>query len=155
MSGVELLPRFEAWAQEEIGAQQALGAALEGHARVLARGRPQEVEASLAELDAADPRGSERRAELDRLLGEFARRAGVAVETLTLGSVAERFGQRGARLTRLRAELRDITTVVRDRSRTMTLVARQQRALVVQVLEAVLGREALEGNRGAVVDGRA
>lgn len=155
MSGVELLPRFEAWAQEEIGAQQALCAALEGHARVLGRGRPEEVEASLVQLDAADPRGGERRAEFEKLLCEFARRSAVAVETLTLGSVAERFGDRGARLARLRTELRDVATVVRDRTRTMTLVARQQRALVVQVLEAVLGRDALEGNRGAVVDGKA
>jgi len=155
VSGVELLPRFEAWAQEEIGAQQALRTALEGHSRVLARGRPEEVEASLVELDAADPRGSERRVELEKLLCDFARRTGVAAETLTLGSVAQRFGERGARLARLRAELRDLATIVRDRTRTMTLVARQQRALVVQVLEAVLGRDALEGNRGAVVDGKA
>ncbi len=155
MSGIELLPRFEAWAQEEIGAQQALRAALEAHARVLARGRPDEVEAGLAELDAADPRGGERRRELEKLLCDFARRAGVAAETLTLGSVAQRCGERGARLARLRTELRDVATIVRDRTRTMTLVARQQRALVVQVLEAVLGRDALEGNRGAVVDGKA
>jgi len=153
--GSELLPRLEAWAQEELGAQQALRAALEKHERVLSRGRPDDVEASLVELDAADPRGAARRAELEQLLQELARRLGVAAATLTLGSVAARFGERGARLARLRTDLRRATEEVRERSRRMSLVARQQRALVVQVLEAVLGREGLDGTRGALVDSKA
>ncbi|MEZ5977547.1 MAG: hypothetical protein R3F34_04945 [Planctomycetota bacterium] len=155
MKEARLLPRLEAWAQEELGAQQALLRALEAHERSLGRGTPEEIETTVRAIGEVDPRGSARRGELDAILRELAAAWKLASGTLTLGSVAERFEERGARLARLRTELRRAVVEVRERSRRVALVSRQQCAIVSKVLETVLGKDGLEGIRGAVVDSRA
>lgn len=149
-----LLSRLEAWAQEELGVQQRLAVALTEHERVLGSGSPDEIEASIAALDASDPRGSARRRELDTVLRSLARVWGLAGSTLTLGSVAERFGPQGDRLTRIRTNLRDACREVQERSRRITLVAKHQRDIVHLALESVVGREGFDGTRGSLVDSR-
>lgn len=154
MTARALLPRLEAWAQEEIGVQQRLETALIAHEKQLGAGSPEEVESSLRGLQALDGRGAARRRELDRTLRELAAAWGLATGTLTLGSVAERFGKDGERLGRLRVQLRKACESVQARSRRIALIARQQREIVRLALDTVLGPEGLDGERGVLVDSR-
>jgi len=149
-----LLPRLESWAQEELGVQQRLAEALAVHERELGSGDADAIAASLTAIDAVDARGAARRRELDTVLRELAEAWGLATGVLTLGSVAERFGQDGARLARLRTTLRETCTDVQQRSRRVALIARQQREVVRLALETVVGREGFEGQRGSMVDSR-
>ncbi|QDU86550.1 hypothetical protein Pla163_37010 [Planctomycetes bacterium Pla163] len=154
MNPRSLLPRLEAWAQEELGVQQRLEAALIAHEQQLGSGSPEDVEASLRGLQGLDARGAARRRELDRTLRELAAAWGLAAGTLTLGSVAERFGPDGEGLGRLRVQLRAACEAVQARSRRVALVARQQREIVRLALDTVLGPQGLDGERGVLVDSR-
>lgn len=154
MTARTLLPRLEAWAQEELGVQQRLAEALAVHERELGCGDADAIAASLAAIDAVDNRGAARRRELDTVLRELAGAWGLATGTLTLGSVAERFGPDGQRLARLRATLRETCRDVQDRSRRVALIAKQQREVVRLALESVVGREGFDGQRGSLVDSR-
>jgi len=147
------LRKAESWAQEEQGAQLRLLAALREHETTLSGNDPLEIERTLGlvrDAIADENLRANRRAEW---LGGLGEAWGVEPLTLTLRSVVERAGADGALLERLRAELEDVTRQVVEGARRVSLIARQQRAVVGEILSCFTGVDPTdEGDmRGALV----
>lgn len=152
-----LLGRLEAWVQEEAGAQMRLLELLRRQRAALCASRRDgvekaalAVEATMAERDARDRRR-------DDLIGAFARHFDVDPAALTVGSIAERLGDNGVRLAQMRAQLRTKTIEVQREGRIVAVLVRQNRALLREVIECVVGTaEAGVSDDGArILDARA
>lgn len=140
-----LLRQLEAHVQEEIGAQGRVLAALEAQGEALRSHESARIMEATAALDReilAQARRAERRTEL---LSALASVWGVAPQTLTLGSIAQRVGDEGRRLARQRDELQRAAGSVARQSQRNGLVARLHQRVTSQVLQAVL----VEGGEGA------
>jgi hypothetical protein len=146
-----LLPRTEAWVQEELAAQR----------RVLANLRLQQAALEVSDLPALDRAVAEARElqkltrERDRrrkmLLKDFQRLWGVSAKSMTLGSICARLGGSGRRLKKLRDELND---VVRDVARTGQRVrtfARYHQGVIREVVETVVKNEGGSVERGGTL----
>jgi len=151
------IARLEAYLQRETGVQRRLAGVLEATeqaVRVNDRARLDELNAELQRELAGDlSRERERRI----LIHDAARALGAAPELSTVSSLAERAGEDGARLERLRGDLRGAVRSVRERSRKLVAVARVQQEVVHDLLKLVLGEDLEDGvaRRGALVDAEA
>ena len=154
---ITLLRQLEAYVQEEIGAQGRVLAALDRQGEALRSHEPVRILESTRALDLeieAQARRSGRRA---ALIEGLATAWGVAPSSLTLGSIVQRIGDEGARLTRQRDELRRATGEVAKQSRRNGMVARFQHKIASDVLQAVLvpeGQGSLDEG-GTLVDAEA
>lgn len=147
------LRQAEAWAQEELGAQLRLLEALRAHSDSLAANDAAAIEQTLEDLRGAlcgESRRTARRAEWLRALGAA---WGVDPQTLTLRSVAERAGPDGQRLAKLRDDLERTATDVVAAARRIALLARQQRAVVTEILSVLTGVDLTQerDSRGSLV----
>jgi len=145
--------KAEAWAQEELGTHLRLRQALVAHEESLVGTDSELIESTLEAVRAAgcdDLPRSRRRAEWLRGLGQAWQ---VEPSTLTLRSVAERAGDGGARLDDLRAELDSVARQVVDSARRVSLLARQQRAVVGEILSVFTGVDPTSENdtRGTLI----
>jgi len=146
-----LVPRTEAWVQEELGAQRRLlenlrlqQAALEG--------------SDLASLDEAVRAGRDltrRSTERDRrrkmLLKDFQRLWGVSAQSMTLGSICARLGGSGRRLKRMRDELRDVLRDIARTSQRVRTLARYHQGVIHEVVETVVEQEGGSMERGGTL----
>lgn len=130
---------LEAYVQEEIGAQRRLFALLEEQGRAAREretGELVRVSAALAEELAGGDERARRRVALVR---ELARELGAPPRASSLRSLAERLGPDGRRLARLCDELEPLAREVRRRGRLLVALLGRQRAVLREVLEAVVG----------------
>lgn len=146
-----LLRQLEACVQEELGAQ---GRALEGlraQGEALRLGDPAALDACgrrlEGELGSVAARGERRALLIRRLAGAWR----VDPRALTLASIAERAGDEGRRLARMRARLREVAAGVARQTRRNALHARLAQRTWGEVLEGVLA--GISG-QSAPVDGR-
>ena len=159
--------QLTAWVRCELEEQAAILAALEEQERCVSGGSPAEVEEASAEVARAIEAEAERRSRLTRILSRLADELGLPASVLTLGSVTERLGggptAQGVRdpladqLWRLRDELRVAVERVAAQARRVAAVITMQRAVVHDVLTALLSDE--NGNpvqsEGTLIDARA
>jgi hypothetical protein len=99
------LRQVEAWIQREVQAEQRLEALLRGHQLDLGQGRPTTIAAGAEQLAQAALERDQRLSELRGLFERIGQQVGVRAGTLSLGSLAERAGEHGQRLGRLRGDL--------------------------------------------------
>lgn len=156
------LVQLEAWAQEELCAQTALEAALRSQEQAIRAGSTADLLAASEAVRAATQRNALREKRRVAGLRALARRFGVAPETLTLASIAERVevaGLDASRLRRTRAELRDVAASALRRGRRVASLARQHRSLVDELFRTLAGERPDEGPGSSedalVVDRRA
>ena len=148
------LRRAEAWAQNELGAQQRLARAMQAHERALGGGAPEEIAETLAALEAelaTEPaRLRQRRAWTDAL----ARRFGIEPSRLTLGGVVARVGPEGERLARLRGDLERAARETAAAGRRIAMIARAQRSVLGELLRTLTGADPESPDRasGTLVD---
>ncbi len=134
-----LLGRLEASVQEEIEAQRRLRALLADEARALRGSDLAELRAALERIGAEIDRRVARDARRKPLLAALARAFGVGRDTLTLGSIAERAGERGTRLARLREELRAAHADADAAARRAATLVRINRAALRDVVALLAG----------------
>ena len=151
---ITLLRQLESYVQEEIGAQGRLLASLEAQDRALRAHDAARIAEATRALDGEIEASSKRAQRRQELVSSLAKLWSVAPSSLTLGSIAERVGDEGARLGRQRNELQSASAQVAKLGRRNGLVARFHQRLTAEVLQAVLvqadGAPLHEG--GALVD---
>lgn len=133
-----LIPRLEAWVQEELGAQRKL----------LENLKLQEQAIQVTDLDSLDlyiQEGRKLRATSgprDRrrhmLLKDFERVWSVSAKALTLGSIAARLGSNGRRLDTLRRDLKTTLKEIGAIARRVRTSARYHQSVIHEVVETVL-----------------
>jgi hypothetical protein len=133
-----LIPRLEAWVQEELNAQRKL-------LRNLAK---QEEALKVTNLDALDEQVALGRslrtssAARDRrrhmLMKDFERVWSVSATTLTLGSIAARLGTNGRRLAVLRKDLKATLVEIGQVAQRVRTFARYHQGVIHEVVEDVL-----------------
>lgn len=136
--------QLESWAREELAAQKALAAELERQERAVAGNDTPGLLRSTEEVQRLIQRGAGRDRRRRQLTNELARAFGVAAQTLTLGSIAERAEALGASAQGLRAvrsELREETSRVLRLGRRISAVARRHRGFLDEVLRILAPRE--------------
>ncbi|QDU70079.1 hypothetical protein [Engelhardtia mirabilis] len=147
------LRKAESWAQEEQGAQLRLLEALREHEASLSGGDPGEIERTLGLIRDAISGENQRARRRREWLGGLGSAWGVEPLTLTLRSVVERAGEAGGLLSRQRTDLEATTRLVVETARRVSLIARQQRAVVGEILTMFTGVDPTVGgdSRGALV----
>ena len=133
-----LIPRLEAWVQEELGAQRKLLENLKSQEKAI-------VSTDLDGLDLCIQEGRKLRATSgprDRrrhmLLKDFERVWSVSAKALTLGSIVARLGSNGRRLDTLRRDLKETLREIGGIARRVRTFARYHQGVIHEVVEDVL-----------------
>jgi hypothetical protein len=127
--------------QGELAVQRRLLELVVAQREAVLERRPEAVEAATARLRAELERATARRTARSQAVGRLARHWGVSAAALTLASIAERLGARGAALRELRVELRGVGLELEREGRRLAMLLRYQRAFVQEVLQTLLGDE--------------
>ncbi len=151
-----IVRRLEAWVQEEIGAKRRLIELLEVQEAAMSDSDAETLVSatrSVSEAIQGEPTRAHTRHEL---LSALAREWGTSERALTLGGIGLRMGASGQRIARLRGELTQACEQALARGRRIALVAQAQRAVLNEMLNAIVGskHEEQEG-RGALLDAQA
>ncbi len=151
------LRQLEAYLQEEIGAQGRLIALLEEQERALLSHSRLAIESASHALQAQFAASSSRSRRREDLVARLAQSWGVAPQSLTLASIAERAGSDGERLARQRSELQRATRKAQRLARRTAAAARLHSRLSNEIVRACLGADTLSPkvDAGAVVDAEA
>lgn len=148
------LRQLEACVQEELGAQGRALAGLEVQAAALRAGDPARIAASTREVElelgSARVRGQRREHAVRALGGIWSVDPGL----LTLASIAERAAEQGARLGRLRSDLRRAAAAVARQVRRNALLARLHQRAWSEVLDGALAAAAGSSARSDESGGR-
>lgn len=136
-----LVPRTEAWVQEELGAQRALLANLRLQQTALEGADLEALEAHVVAGRDLVRTGPERDRRRRMLLKDFERVWGVSVKSMTLGSICARLGGSGRRLKRLRDELRDVLRDIARTGQRVRTLARYHQGVILEVVETVVEQE--------------
>ena len=142
-----LLHQLESYVQEELDLQTRLLATLESQRDALFSGRLESMRANVELVDGQLRGSGARSMRRQELLCAFGSHFGVEPQTLTLTSICARLGDRGARLSRLAAELRTATQDVMRSTRRLSALARMHVRLNDEILDSVLA------GRGANLQG--
>jgi len=156
MNLASLLKHLEANVSEELGTKHKVLENIEKQERAVTRQDTAAFEALLATMNdilAGDTARARRRARLVEELSELWK---VPTDALTLGAIIRRLGPEGAKLEKLRAELRDAVAEVLKRNRRLSSLLGMHRRLNRDIVNTVLG---LEGGQtmpstGALLDAR-
>lgn len=156
-SATTWLRQLEAYVQEELGAQGRLIALLEDQERALLSHSRPAIESASHALQAQFAASSTRSRRREELVSRIAQVWGVAPQTLTLASIAERAAADGERLARQRAELQRATRKAQRLARRTAAAARLHSRLSNEIVRACLGADALSPRveAGTVVDAEA
>ncbi|MEO0651332.1 MAG: hypothetical protein AAFZ65_11715 [Planctomycetota bacterium] len=148
------LRRAEAWAQNELGAQLRLAEAMRTHEQALGQGDPDEIAASLEQLERELATEKSRLRERRAWTQALAQRFGIDPAGVTLGGVVARAGEQGERLSRLRVDLERAARETAAAGRRIAMIARHQRAVLGEILRTLTGAdpESPERASGTLVD---
>lgn len=145
----------EAWLQEELAAQQALGAALAAVERAARSGAGPELEHSAEALQALLAPAAAREARRVQLFERLAAALAVPVRTLTLSRLLPRLVAEDLdteRLTTLRDELRAAVRTNQQASRALAALAHYHRGLLEEIWHLLAS--GASGAEGHLVDAR-
>lgn len=158
MTGVaEPLAALEAWAAEELGAQESLRGSIRALEQAVHAGDPGAVAERTAALESGLSRVVARAQRRDLMVRKLAAAWGADPSALTLSSIVERAGGGGGRLAGLRRDLRRSTAEVTHALRRAARAARLHHEVWSEVLERIVaacGRGA-GGCEGRLVDAEA
>ena len=142
MSGVpsdKHVNRLVAVAREEVASQERIAALLERQEASVRRPGDEEFQAATAALETELAGAPQRASRRDRALRDLAAELRVAPSALTIGSVVERLGDRGAALAIERDRLRDAAREVQRRNRRVATLVRLHRQVTKELIQVVLG----------------
>lgn len=134
-----ILNLLEANVRAELRTRGRMLELVEAQERAVRANQREALETHLAELEPELARAASQSSARARLVVELAGLWGLAPNALTLGSIAERAGPRGAVLAGLRKELRDLVADLARRNRRLGALIALQRRIVRDVVGAVLG----------------
>lgn len=157
MNPAVAMRELEAWCQEELAAKQREDRWLAELERALVTEDPEHVVRTVSELNSSREASAKREPRRDRARQVLADHFGLPLSACTLGSLAERSEEEGARLTQLRAALRGQIKSVGVRSKRVNTLARSQRRFLSGVLSELFGvdpNESLGGRDEAPCNGR-
>jgi len=136
-----LMNHLESCMRDHVGAQNRMIVLLEEQERCVLNERPEAVELATKALGAELSTVPERTERRDKILARFALAWGVAAGSLTLSSVAERFGEGADRLRELRDELREATALCMRLNRRVSALVRLHRRVMLDVIDSLLADE--------------
>ena len=156
-SATTWLRQLESYVQEELGAQGRLIALLEDQERALLSHSRPAIEAASHALQAQFAASSARARRREELVTRLAQFWGVAPQSLTLASIAERAAGDGERLARQRTDLQRATRMAQRLARRTAAAARPHSRLSSEIVRACLGSDVLapKVEAGNVVDAEA
>jgi len=160
MSNVEtLMNHLEANAREELAAQDRFLAILDDQEQAILAGRSEGVLTASKSIETESAGSARRAASRKRLLKGISEAWRVPVDAMTLGSIAERAGARGAPLVDLRRDLRNKANEVALKNKRVASVARLHHHVIREVINTIFRDEEggyLEGDAaGALIDAEA
>ena len=141
-----LMNHLESCMRDHVGAQNRMITLLEEQERCVLEERPAAVELATQALSAELRTVPERTARRDKILARFALAWGVAAGSLTLSSVADRFGAGesggdSGKLRELRDELREATAKCMRLNRRVSALVRLHRRVMLDVIDSLLSDE--------------
>lgn len=136
-----LIPRMEAWVQEELLAQRKVLENLKRQEVVLLATELNILEELIAEGRALRAATKPRDRRRHMLLKDFERVWGVSAANMTLGSIAARLGTSGRRLATLRKDLKEVVTEIAQLAQRVRTFARYHQGVIQEVVEDVLERD--------------
>ncbi len=146
-----LIPRTEAWVQEELAAQRALLTNLRLQQDALEGSNLGGLEEAIRAGRELARRAPERDRRRRMLLKDFQRLWGISAQSMTLGSICARLGGSGRRLKRMRDELKEtVRELARVGQRVKTL-ARYHQGVIHEVVETVVEQEGGSTERGGTL----
>jgi len=152
MSTIEsVVGHAEAWVQEELGSQKRLLALLAEQERAVTGNDTAALLETTAGIEREIDGRAHRNRRLAKLIDAFGAHWGIAPAALTLGSICERLGERGARLARLRAQLVDAMRTVSETGRRMVALARLHQGVLADLVRTLAGAP-VDALRGAETD---
>lgn len=155
MSFATLAIQAEAWLQEELGAQQAMRAELEGLEAATRTGSSVELEARAGALGTLLGRAGARDVRRQAMLQKLAHAMGLSAGEVTLTKLAARLAAGGAetqRLDALRQELRAEVEDVLRLSRRLSALAQYHRGVLEELCQVLAA--GAPGAHGQLVDAR-
>lgn len=142
MSNVDtLMNHLEANAREELAAQDSFLALLDEQEQAIIAGGAEGVQRVAKSIDTEAAGAARRAATRNRLVKGIAAAWQVPVSAMTFGSIAERAGARGERLTSLRNDLRDKANEVALKNRRLASVARLHHHVIREVINTIFRDE--------------
>lgn len=136
-----LMNHLEACMRDHVEAQNRMIALLQEQERSVLEERPPGVELATQALTAELRTVPERTQRRDKILARFALAWGVANGSLTLSSVADRYGEGSQRLRELRDELREATAQCMRLNRRVSSLVRLHRRVMLDVIDSLLADE--------------
>lgn len=155
MSLTALAIQAEAWLQEELGAQQAVRAQLEGLEAAARKGSGDELEARGRELGTLLGRAGARDLRRQAMLQKLGNAMGLPAGEVTLTRVAARLSAGGGdtqRLDTLRHELRATVEAVLGLSRRLASLANYHRGVLEELCQVLAA--GAPGDGGRLLDAR-
>ena len=154
-----LINHLEANARDELAAQEGILKLLHEQERAIVEGKTELVAELAKRLQGESANASRRAGTRQQVLKAIANAWSVPVGAMTLGSIAERAGQRGDRLLHLRTSLREKASEVLRKNRRVAAVARLHHHVVREVIDTILtdesGSSVQENPAGALIDAEA
>ena len=156
MNLTSLVIQLDAWAREELAAQKELAGALGKQEQAIAKNDADAMVASGDAVEALLKRGPVRERRRRDLMDKLSRVFGVAADTLTLGSIAQRAADQGVSVDNLlavREELRKESALVLRTGRRIASLARYHQAFLGEVLRIMAPGEG-EADEPVLLDAR-
>ncbi len=145
-----LLNHLEANAREELAAQERFLALLDEQEQAIIAGSSAAVADVTKRLEKESPSAARRSTTRARLVKAIAEAWQVPIGAMTLGSIAERAGRHGERLSVLRDELRNKANEVGRKNRRVASVARLHHQVIREVINTIF-----RDDEGGYLDGEA
>lgn len=145
-----LINHLEANIREELAAQDRLLMLLEEQEQAIIAGLSEGVSIASKALDSESAGAARRTVSRKRLVKGISEAWHVPSGAMTLGSIAERAGERGKRLSELRSDLREKANEVARKNRRVASVARLHHQVIREVINTIF-----RDDEGGYLDGEA
>ena len=133
-----LVNHLEINTRDELAAQERMLDLLDEQERAIVAGRAEGLLETTRRIEEESNDSVRRAVSRNQILKNMAVSWKVPVEAMTLGSVAERAGDQGAKLSELRSALRKKTSEVIRKNRKIASVANMHRKVVREVIDTIL-----------------
>ena len=145
---------LEVWLVEEVAGKERLVRELERQETALVSGTAEEITSATQAIENEITGEIDRSRRREVIFARLGVHWNIAPSALTLGSIAERAGQSGARIEELRDRLRLLGSEALRRNRRVARLVHVHQSIVQETLTALVGsRDSLE-ETGALFDAR-
>ncbi|MDZ4772653.1 MAG: flagellar export chaperone FlgN [Planctomycetota bacterium] len=154
MIAQKFINALEAWLVDEVAGKERLVVGLERQENALVNGTAEEIGAATRAIEAEISQELDRSRRREVIFARLGAHWNVAPVALTLGSIAERAGQSGARIEELRDRLRLLVAESLRRNRRVARLVHVHQSVVQETLTALVGSQGAMTETGALFDAR-